>query len=536
MATISENLEALNEEKELQKIALENQGQDMTGVPYTQYHEKISAIKTKPNLTTKEITANGTYNASDDGVDGYSSVDVSVPQPSGTIEITENGTHNVADYESASVNVPQLTLGTTTITKSGVHYAKDDGVDGYSEVDVVVGEDLFVVAPSSFKNTRVQVIEVDSDNVLIGSQNAYGLYRYNVKTKETTSVGASGKFEYFKKIGNRIIAGGGDGDVVVYDIEQMKVVDSESGYAGAFIELEGVCIIGHIYSTAYKVLAYIEESGTLKDIGAQIACPKYGARIGNKVLIASNSTSTDNAGIWLYNMDTNTTSKAYTTGNGWQYFGVVGNKCFISSNQEGNGVLLYNSEDDSFTQISTANSITKFQAIANKVLFGRPGGSVVAYNMDDGTIAYVNTGGSYKGVWETFQVIGNKCLITNSNPDPSYSEPTVCVYNSEDGTCKSILKDGELFINFQVMGNKCLIGSSSERGKTESGGVLVYDYDTDKVVWYLSMSTYRGKYDKFKLDGDNCYIYSSNLAFNNLLAYYDASTSKVETVGAIVDR
>lgn len=53
MATISENLQALNEEKELQKIALENKGQDMTDVPYTQYHEKIADIQTKEDLDTE---------------------------------------------------------------------------------------------------------------------------------------------------------------------------------------------------------------------------------------------------------------------------------------------------------------------------------------------------------------------------------------------------------------------------------------------------------------------------------------------------
>lgn len=38
-------------------------------------------VNVQPNLATKEITANGTYNASADGVDGYSSVDVNVPTP-----------------------------------------------------------------------------------------------------------------------------------------------------------------------------------------------------------------------------------------------------------------------------------------------------------------------------------------------------------------------------------------------------------------------------------------------------------------------
>ena len=63
-------------------------------------------------LTTKTITENGTYNASSDEADGYSSVTVNVPQPSGTkqISITQNGTttENVAVYASAeiTVNVP----------------------------------------------------------------------------------------------------------------------------------------------------------------------------------------------------------------------------------------------------------------------------------------------------------------------------------------------------------------------------------------------------------------------------------------------
>ena len=55
-------------------------------------------------LTTKTITANGTYNASSDNADGYSSVIVSV-QPSGTTTITANGTYDVADYASAIVSV-----------------------------------------------------------------------------------------------------------------------------------------------------------------------------------------------------------------------------------------------------------------------------------------------------------------------------------------------------------------------------------------------------------------------------------------------
>lgn len=81
MATISENLEAIKTAKASIKSAIEGKGQDLTDVPFTEYAEKIADIQTEPNLATKEITANGTYNASDDGVDGYSSVDVNLPIP-----------------------------------------------------------------------------------------------------------------------------------------------------------------------------------------------------------------------------------------------------------------------------------------------------------------------------------------------------------------------------------------------------------------------------------------------------------------------
>lgn len=63
-----------------------------------------------PTLITKEITTNGTYTASSDSADGYSSVTVNVPSsgitPTGSINITTNGTHDVTNYASAVVSVP----------------------------------------------------------------------------------------------------------------------------------------------------------------------------------------------------------------------------------------------------------------------------------------------------------------------------------------------------------------------------------------------------------------------------------------------
>lgn len=60
--------------------------------------------------------------------------------PTGTIEITQNGIVDVTNYASADVDVPSETptLGTKTITQNGTYDAEDDSLDGYSEVTVNV--------------------------------------------------------------------------------------------------------------------------------------------------------------------------------------------------------------------------------------------------------------------------------------------------------------------------------------------------------------------------------------------------------------
>lgn len=56
--------------------------------------------------------------------------------PSGEIEINANGIYNVTDKVSARVSVPEKTLTTKTITANGTYNATDDNVDGYSQVTV----------------------------------------------------------------------------------------------------------------------------------------------------------------------------------------------------------------------------------------------------------------------------------------------------------------------------------------------------------------------------------------------------------------
>ena len=56
--------------------------------------------------------------------------------PDGNLEINQNGTYDVNNYSSAEVNVPEKVLGTKTITSNGTYNAVDDNLDGYSQVSV----------------------------------------------------------------------------------------------------------------------------------------------------------------------------------------------------------------------------------------------------------------------------------------------------------------------------------------------------------------------------------------------------------------
>lgn len=83
----------------------------------SQMANAIDSITGDATLGTKTITANGTYEAADDLVDGYSEVTVNV-SPTGTkeITITQNGTvtEDVSDYENAKI-ITNVSGGSTEV-------------------------------------------------------------------------------------------------------------------------------------------------------------------------------------------------------------------------------------------------------------------------------------------------------------------------------------------------------------------------------------------------------------------------------------
>lgn len=79
-----------------------------------------SYVPSVPVLTTKSITANGTYSASSDNADGYSSVTVNVPS-GGSSNFTLLGTQSVGTVSTSSTSAADTGV---TITVKGV-YAYD---------------------------------------------------------------------------------------------------------------------------------------------------------------------------------------------------------------------------------------------------------------------------------------------------------------------------------------------------------------------------------------------------------------------------
>ena len=124
--SISQNLVKLSTDKTNIQTALVNKGITAASTHgFDDFADDIASIH--DNLIEKSISVNGTYDPTDDNVDGYSSVTVNVPntyiqadegkvvqsgslvaQTSMPTEITENDIYDTTLYNSVTVNVPNV--------------------------------------------------------------------------------------------------------------------------------------------------------------------------------------------------------------------------------------------------------------------------------------------------------------------------------------------------------------------------------------------------------------------------------------------
>ena len=86
---------------------------------------------TTPTLISKSVTANGTYNASSDNADGYSSVVVAVPGSSKNVQV-DNTTHRISGttYTDTGASITVSTAGTYDIYWSAFRSSTSSGTNG----------------------------------------------------------------------------------------------------------------------------------------------------------------------------------------------------------------------------------------------------------------------------------------------------------------------------------------------------------------------------------------------------------------------
>ena len=130
---------------------------------------ELDAIKIQPTLIKKEITENGSYNASDDNVDGYNEIDVNVYVPNlqenVTKTYTENGAYLIMPDETydgikkanVTIDVFGVDVRDTTATESDVRkgqtFYNSDGIKTIGTADL--SWDMTYVTIVSFSRSDV---------------------------------------------------------------------------------------------------------------------------------------------------------------------------------------------------------------------------------------------------------------------------------------------------------------------------------------------------------------------------------------------
>lgn len=124
--------------------------------------ERIHGVMVKPSTTTKTIAENGTYNASSDNVEGYSSVTVAIPE---TVPIQK--------YNAAQG-------GWTGPVGSQVwRYRSEQEGEGYYDIRCCVDHLVF------FDNDSNKTISAENSNLMVAVgilvESTYGGYKYYYK-------------------------------------------------------------------------------------------------------------------------------------------------------------------------------------------------------------------------------------------------------------------------------------------------------------------------------------------------------------------
>lgn len=265
------------------------------------------------------------------------------------------------------------------------------------------------------------------------------------------------------------------------------------------------------YSSNIGLWSYNINNGAWKQVYDDYGYWRIFQIVGNKCLIANyyGNSSNSRGGVLLYDMTTDTASRKYTVGGGWQYIRVVGNNCLIGSNTGSQGLLFYNSNDDTITLVEKNGYWFNFAQVGDDCLVSDSSYGTVLCTPENNSPTKVYDGA---GHWSlAHQVNDNKWLITANGV--SKGGEGLLLYNSDNKTVNLIYDKGTTYRHFQNIGDKCLIGTSN----TASGyGVLMYDSVDDTITQIYTESS--GWYI-FQMVGEDCLICSKNSNSLGVLLY-----------------
>lgn len=137
-------------------------------------------------LIEKTITANGTYNASDDSADGYSKVTVDVPTPSSPWKhiLTQDVTVNTTSTQAATAAT--LQCGAEIATKDKIIWVRIRDKAG-PRAGYCYGSDAFFVnynkangSTSTFAVPAVLCLRYTTSSAYAGTAGQYGVYGYSI--------------------------------------------------------------------------------------------------------------------------------------------------------------------------------------------------------------------------------------------------------------------------------------------------------------------------------------------------------------------
>ena len=513
-------------------------------------------------------------------------------------------------------NLDEMNLATKTVNKNGTYNASDDGVDGYSSVVVDIGAMMKLPLPSTFgKVTSIAYVKITDDKLLLSSgTTGCGLWLYTISTNSLVVLYPEGEYwQYFQQVTDtRWLIGSSSrtaGGILIYDSVDNSIIRySHSYYFNSFQQVtdtKWLISSGDSSWSGGGILLYDTSTSEIKSIySSGYKWSKFKQITNTKWLISS---AYGTSGILVYESATDAVTKIYSLGMDWQYFQqVTDTKWLISSYREDTGLLLYesvtdtvvriydasctwsaflktadtewlignchhsgdggiiryNSETDEVEQIyATSRSWNHFQQVTDtRWLIGGGATGVLAYDTVERTLTELITDSPSLGVY--YQISENKWLITSSTS----AGKGVVLYNTESNTATSIYQAGawshiqqvtdtkyvmvgssnkgvlsydsstdtikQVFTSstwsfLQAIGNKCLITSNT--AYDNSYGVILYDAETDTAS---KIFTSGYKFDLLTLseDGTGCFIESSDKSVVKYTLYYDVNTNTLRTI------